>query len=97
MTSQLSRRVWWEILESLLILMLTTLLVQFFRETSFIDRMRSYHYDFIEVWLGFLAQVQVDSRILPWMGKMERELQWWKGQLAADIHQSLRIKVSLLG
>ncbi|XP_061901878.1 cyclin-J-like isoform X2 [Entelurus aequoreus] len=23
---------------------------------------------------------------------MERELQWWKGQLAADIHQSLRIK-----
>ncbi|XP_028445883.1 cyclin-J-like protein [Perca flavescens] len=26
------------------------------------------------------------------MGKMERELQWWKGQLAADIHQSLRIK-----
>ena len=29
------------------------------------------------------------------MGEMERELQWWKGQLAADIHQSLRIKVSL--
>ncbi|KAL0973737.1 hypothetical protein UPYG_G00210280 [Umbra pygmaea] len=27
-----------------------------------------------------------------WMGKMERELEWWKGQLAADIHQSLRIK-----
>lgn len=26
------------------------------------------------------------------MGKMEREVQWWKGQLAADIHQSLRIK-----
>ncbi|XP_075889032.1 cyclin-J-like protein [Nelusetta ayraudi] len=26
------------------------------------------------------------------MGKMERELQWWKGELAADIHQSLRIK-----
>ncbi|KAG7283102.1 hypothetical protein CRUP_033048 [Coryphaenoides rupestris] len=26
------------------------------------------------------------------MGEMERELQWWKGQLAADIHQSLRIK-----
>nr|XP_023992227.1 cyclin-J-like [Salvelinus alpinus] len=26
------------------------------------------------------------------MGKMERELQWWKGQLAGDIHQSLRIK-----
>uniref|UniRef100_G3Q271 Cyclin J like n=1 Tax=Gasterosteus aculeatus aculeatus TaxID=481459 RepID=G3Q271_GASAC len=26
------------------------------------------------------------------MGRMERELQWWKGQLAADIHQSLRIK-----
>ncbi|XP_033829421.1 cyclin-J-like protein [Periophthalmus magnuspinnatus] len=26
------------------------------------------------------------------MGKMERELHWWKGQLAADIHQSLRIK-----
>uniref|UniRef100_A0A087XT67 Cyclin-J-like protein n=1 Tax=Poecilia formosa TaxID=48698 RepID=A0A087XT67_POEFO len=23
---------------------------------------------------------------------MERELQWWKGQLASDIHQSLRIK-----
>lgn len=30
------------------------------------------------------------------MGKMERELQWWKGELAADIHQSLRIKVSPL-
>ncbi|XP_058506345.1 cyclin-J-like protein [Solea solea] len=26
------------------------------------------------------------------MGKMERELLWWKGQLASDIHQSLRIK-----
>lgn len=26
---------------------------------------------------------------------MERELEWWKDQLAADIHQSLRIKVSL--
>ncbi|XP_007548432.1 cyclin-J-like protein [Poecilia latipinna] len=26
------------------------------------------------------------------MGRMERELQWWKGQLASDIHQSLRIK-----
>eukprot|EP00066_Takifugu_rubripes_P019742 XP_011609008.1 PREDICTED: cyclin-J-like protein [Takifugu rubripes] len=26
------------------------------------------------------------------MGKMDRELEWWKGQLAADIHQSLRIK-----
>uniref|UniRef100_A0A3Q4MP81 Cyclin-J-like protein n=1 Tax=Neolamprologus brichardi TaxID=32507 RepID=A0A3Q4MP81_NEOBR len=25
-------------------------------------------------------------------GKMERELEWWKDQLAADIHQSLRIK-----
>lgn len=30
------------------------------------------------------------------MGKMERDLQWWKGELAADIHQSLRIKVSVL-
>ncbi|XP_066573181.1 cyclin-J-like protein [Amia ocellicauda] len=26
------------------------------------------------------------------MGKMELEGQWWKGQLAADIHQALRIK-----
>ncbi|XDV38933.1 hypothetical protein PO909_008248 [Leuciscus waleckii] len=26
------------------------------------------------------------------MGKMETEGQWWKSQLAADIHQSLRIK-----
>lgn len=25
---------------------------------------------------------------------MEPEGQWWKSQLAADIHQSLRIKVS---
>lgn len=29
------------------------------------------------------------------MGKMDRELEWWKGQLAADIHQSLRIKVRM--
>ncbi|KAJ8332680.1 hypothetical protein SKAU_G00424690 [Synaphobranchus kaupii] len=28
-------------------------------------------------------------------GKMEPEGQWWKGQLAADIHQSLRIKCKL--
>lgn len=41
-------------------------------------------------------QVNLDSWSLLWMGKMERELQWWKGQLAADIHQSLRIKVRLL-
>ncbi|KAI4881142.1 hypothetical protein NFI96_019610, partial [Prochilodus magdalenae] len=27
-----------------------------------------------------------------WMGKMEPEGQWWKSQLAADIHQALRIK-----
>ncbi|TRY97506.1 hypothetical protein DNTS_000312 [Danionella cerebrum] len=27
-----------------------------------------------------------------WMGKMESESQWWKSQLAADIHQALRIK-----
>ncbi|XP_006002649.1 cyclin-J-like protein [Latimeria chalumnae] len=26
------------------------------------------------------------------MGRMELEEQWWKGQLAADIHQALRIK-----
>ncbi|XP_033877604.1 cyclin-J-like [Acipenser ruthenus] len=26
------------------------------------------------------------------MGRMEMEEQWWKGQLAADIHQALRIK-----
>ncbi|KPP75491.1 cyclin-J-like protein-like [Scleropages formosus] len=29
---------------------------------------------------------------LLWMGKMETEGQWWKSQLAADIHQALRIK-----
>ncbi|KAJ8408888.1 hypothetical protein AAFF_G00247060 [Aldrovandia affinis] len=27
-----------------------------------------------------------------WMGKMDTDGQWWKGQLAADIHQALRIK-----
>ncbi|XP_048885711.1 cyclin-J-like [Brienomyrus brachyistius] len=26
------------------------------------------------------------------MGKMETEVQWWKSQLAADIHQALRVK-----
>lgn len=41
-------------------------------------------------------QVTLVSWSLLWMGKMERELRWWKGELAADIHQSLRIKVSLL-
>lgn len=41
-------------------------------------------------------QATLVSWSLLWMGKMERGLQWWKGELAADIHQSLRIKVSLL-
>lgn len=41
-------------------------------------------------------QVTLVPWSLLWMGKMERELQWWKGELAADIHQSLRIKVSPL-
>ncbi|XP_055498926.1 cyclin-J-like protein isoform X2 [Leucoraja erinacea] len=27
-----------------------------------------------------------------WMGRMEPEEQWWKGQLAGDIHQALRVK-----
>lgn len=28
-----------------------------------------------------------------WMGRKRMEEQWWKGELAADIHQTLRTKV----
>lgn len=28
-----------------------------------------------------------------WMGRKRMEEQWWKGELAADVHQTLRTKV----
>ncbi|XP_064208010.1 cyclin-J-like isoform X1 [Anguilla rostrata] len=40
---------------------------------------------------SWLSRIVRPARIF-WMGKMDTDGQWWKSQLAADIHQSLRIK-----
>lgn len=36
---------------------------------------------------------RVSSRSCGWMGRTRMEEQWWKGELAADIHRTLRTKV----